>query len=295
MNILREMALCVGIVAAGVASAVWGAEDKAPKTLRGGWVLEWNDEFNGTELDREKWRPELGVVRNVGAHQTYTEDSLQVKNGKLIITARAEETPVSNFKEGSPRWWEQRRTMPYKSGSITTKGIKSFYHGRLEVRAKLPANKGAWPAIWMINENPWGWPQCGEIDIVEHASQCKDLCQATFHWGKNGGNQDAVKTNAPRIKGLTGRFHTYSLEWDEKQMVLAMDGKEICRLEIDSVTYPDGRNPFRAPAHLIINLATGGPQTMTESPEASHYPCSMEVDYVRYYVKKGSRKAEPGS
>ena len=267
-----------------------GREEKAPETLPGGWKLEWHDEFNGHELNRKKWRPELGLVRNVGAHQTYTEDSLRVKDGKLTITAKAEETAVSTYRKGAKDWRRARPTMPYKSGSITTKGLKSFYHGRLEVRAKLPANKGAWPAIWMINENPWGWPQCGEIDIVEHASQQKNHCHATFHWGKDGGKIDAMKTKAPYIEGLTGQYHVYTLEWDEKRITLGIDGRETCSLEIESITYPDGRNPFRKPAHLIINLATGGPQTMTEAPEASAYPCTMEVDYVRYYVKKRERK-----
>ena len=270
--------------------AAQGREEKAPATLPGGWVLEWHDEFNGSRLNSKKWRPELGVVRNVGAHQTYTEDSLRVKNGKLIITAKAEETRVSNYKAGSGDWRRSRPTMPYKSGSITTRGIKTFFHGRLEVRAKLPANKGAWPAIWLINENPWGWPQCGEIDIVEHASQHKDCCYATFHWGRNGGNDDAMKSKMPHIEGLTGNFHVYSMEWDEKRIVLAVDGMETCSLEIDSITYPDGRNPFRKPAHLIINLATGGQKTMTEAPEPSAYPCTMEVDYVRYYTRGAAKK-----
>lgn len=269
------------------------AVEKAPQTLPGGWRLEWHDEFNGHELNRKKWRPELGLVRNVGAHQTYTEDSLLVKDGKLTITAQAEETPVSSYQKGAKDWRRARPTMPYKSGSITTKGLKTFFHGRLEVRAKLPANKGAWPAIWLINENPgWGWPQCGEIDIVEHASQHKDCCYATFHWGKNGGNEDAMKTQMPHVEGLTGNYHIYSMEWDAKRIILAVDGKETCSLDIDSITYPDGRNPFRKPAHLIINLATGGAQTMTEAPDPAAYPCTMEVDYVRYYVKKGGHQAK---
>lgn len=264
------------------------AADKpqAPKTLPGGWVLEWHDEFSGSKLNPKKWRPELGVIRNVGASQTYTEDCISQKKGMLVLKTEAKETPVSNYKEGSTNWREQRKTMPYKSGSITTQGIRSFYHGRLEVRAKLPGNKGAWPAIWLVLENPWGWPQCGEIDIVEHASQQHDQCHATVHWGKNGGDQDAMATNHPKIDGLTGHFHLYWMEWDDKQIRLGVDKQTITTLDTDTVTYPDGRNPFRKGGYLIINTAVGGPKTMTESPDAAQYPCKMEVDYVRYYVKK---------
>ena len=257
----------------------------APKTLPGGWVLAWHDEFNGSKLDLKKWQPELGVIRNVGAAQTYTQDCIQFKNGMLVLKTEAKETPVSNFKPGSNKWFEQRKTMPYKSGSITTQGLKTFFHGRLEVRANIPGNKGAWPAIWLICENPWGWPQCGEIDIMEHASQQHDMCHATIHWGKNGGDQDTYATHHPKINGLTGNFHLYWMEWDEKQIRLGVDKQTITTLNTDTVTYPDGRNPFRKGGYLIINTAVGGPGTMTEAPDASQYPCQFQVDYVRYYTK----------
>lgn len=277
---------CALCLALPLAAAGDDKKPQAPKTLPGGWVLDWHDEFSGAKLNPGKWRPELGVIRNVGASQTYTQDCIQLKKGMLVLSTHAKETPVSNYKEGSSNWREQRKTMPYKSGSVTTQGIKSFYHGRLEVRAKLPGNKGAWPAIWLVLENPWGWPQCGEIDIVEHASQQHDMCHATVHWGKNGGDQDAMKTNHPKIDGLTGNFHLYWMEWDDKQIRLGVDKQIITTLDTDTVTYPDGRNPFRKGGYLIINTAVGGPKTMTESPDAAQYPCRMEVDYVRYYVKK---------
>lgn len=122
-----------------------GEKSQAPKTLPGGWVLEWNDEFNGSKLNPKKWQPELGVIRNVGASQTYTQDCILLKKGMLVLKTEARETPVSNFKEGSTKWFEQRKTMPYKSGSITTRGIKSFSTGAWRCAPTFPATRGPGP------------------------------------------------------------------------------------------------------------------------------------------------------
>lgn len=268
------------------------AGEHVPQTLPGGWVLDWHEEFNGSRLNDKKWRPELGVVRNYGAAQTYTRDSICVKDGLLTITTEAAETPVCNYRPGSKKWTEQRKTMPYKSGSITTRGIKNFFHGRLEVRAKVPGNKGAWPAIWLINDNPWEWPQCGEIDIMEHASQQHNCCHATIHWGRNGGNQDAMVNKHPVVDTLTDDFHVFWMEWDKTAIRLGVDKQEIISLETEKITYPDGRNPFRKGGYLIINTAVGGPGTMTEAPDAAQYPCRFQVDYVRYYVKRDAPRGQ---
>ncbi len=260
------------------------AANEAPSTLPGGWVYTWGDEFNGNKLDRSKWGYELGVIRNKGASQAYTKKAVQVKGGKLVITSRAKKTPCVTFKEGSEDWRAQIRTQPYSSGSVTTKDTMEFKPGsRLEVRARIPSVKGSWPAIWMIHHNGLGWPACGETDILEHISQHKDKCYSTFHWGANGTQQHRSKGEAPVVPGMTKGWHVYSLEWTEEEMVIRIDDTVTGRLRLDSVTYADGSNPFRQPAHLILNTAIGGPGTWPEEPDASQYPCTFEIDYVRYY------------
>ncbi len=260
----------------------------APKTLPGGWVLAWHDEFNGRKLNHNKWIYELGVIRNQGASQSYTQKAVKLKGGKLVITARHQETPNSNFREGATHWTQQIRTQPYSSGSIKTKGKMSFKPGcRLEVRAKLPAAKGAWPAIWLIHENGEGWPACGETDMMEHITQETNVCYSTFHWGDKGSNKHKSQGSKRKFESLTNEWHVYYLEWTNEEMVLGVDKTEIARLKLDSITYPEGKkHPFRSPAHLILNLAIGGPGTWPEKPDAAQFPCHYEIDYVRYYRKK---------
>ncbi len=279
----KRLLLCTALLASLFATAP--AADEAPATLPGGWVYTWGDEFNGTKLDRSKWNYELGVIRNKGASQAYIKKAVQVKGGKLIITSRAQKTKCSTYKKGSEDRREQIRTQPYSSGSVTTKGTMEFKPGsRLEVRARIPSVKGSWPAIWMIHHHQGlGWPACGETDILEHISQHRDKCYSTFHWGANGTNRHRSKGDAPVVPGMSEGWHVYSLEWTEEEMVIRIDKTETGRLRLDTVTYSDGSNPFRSPAHLILNTAIGGPGTWPEQPDAAQYPCRFEIDYVRYY------------
>ncbi len=279
------LAVCLATGSLSIAAA-----DGPPTTLPGGWKLAWNDEFNGKSLNMKKWSYELGVVRNVGASQTYVKEAVKLKNGKLVITTTAKDTPCSTYKKDAKNWREKIEKQPYASGSITTQGKMSFKPGcRLEIRARIPKAKGSWPAIWLLNENGWGWPASGEIDIMEHITQEPDNCYSTFHWGKNGGTVDAMNTNKPVVEGMDSKWHVYSMEWDDKVISIRVDGVESARQVINAITYPDGRNPFRHPAYLIINTAVGGKGTWPEAPDASQYPCVFEVDYVRYYVKGGKK------
>ena len=85
----------------------------------------------------------------------------------LIFEARKERR-VSFEYNPTPTWWDQKALYAdYTSASINTRGKFTFTYGRLEVRAKIPTSKGAWPAIWLLGTaNPW--PQCGEIDVMEY-------------------------------------------------------------------------------------------------------------------------------
>ena len=263
------------------------APQKAPKELPGGWVYEWGDEFNGSKLNTKKWAYELGVVRNPGASQSYTKDCVQVKNGKLQLISRAKKTPNSAYKEGSTRWFEQIKTQPFASGSITTRDVKHFEApGRLEFRARIPKAKGVWPAIWTMHVNKYGWPANGEIDILEHLPQEPETCYSIFRWGRNGGNQEHKVIRTRQFKDYSKKFHIYVLEWDEEVMRILIDGEEVGHVKISDATYPNGDNPLLTPCYIIINTAIGGNGTWPEQADPKDYPVKFEIDYVRYYTKK---------
>ena len=281
MNI--RTTLCTGLLVLAGAIAQPAAADEAPATLPDGWQLDWHDEFNGSKLDTTKWKHELGVIRNRDAVQTYTKDCVKVRSGKLVLISRAKETKNATYAPKKEGWMHQLKTMPYASGSVTTRDVKHFTcPGRLEISAKIPRAKGVWPALWTMHVNQYGWPANGEIDILEHISQEPSTCYSIFRWGANGTNQEHKVIRTTNIPDYSKDFHKYVLEWDTETMRILIDDREVGRVAMAEANYPDGNNPLLTPCYLIMNTAIDG---WAESPDASQYPVQFEIDYVRYYTK----------
>lgn len=272
---------------------------KPPRTLEGGWTLEWNDEFNGTKLDTKKWNYELGVTRNKGCSQAYTKENVKVKDGVLKLISEARQTRnATHGKSSVAPWAAAIKTQPYASGSVTTRGTKSFsLPGRLEFRARIPKAKGVWPALWTMHQNGYGWPANGEIDILEHISQEPNTVYSIFRWGREGKKQhDAEKkvTRTTNIPDLSKEFHTYVLEWDRERMSIYIDDREVGSIRMEQAQYPNGDNPLLSPCYIIMNTAIGGPGTWPEKADApGQYPVTFEIDYVRYYTKKEDANNTP--
>ena len=139
-------------------------------------VVKWKDDFNGNSLDTNIWGYELGRIRgNEQQHYVDSEENVFVKDGKLTlkVTERPEE-----YKYTNPSGGDNARQIKYNSGSVRTIGQKEFLYGRIEMCAKLPKGKGAFPAFWTLGADfaldglidvgqAYGWPTCGEIDIME--------------------------------------------------------------------------------------------------------------------------------
>ena len=233
--------------------------------------LIWADEFNYTGLpDPKKWTYEEGKIRNNEA-QYYTKERAEnvcVKDGNLIITARK----------------ESFRNADYTSGSINTKGLFEFTGGRIEVRAKIPAGRGVWPAIWTLGTNirQVGWPACGEIDIMEFVGYEPDIIYANVHTkdynhSKGTGRGDKIKTERP----FDG-FHVYAVEWHEDRMDFYFDNTKYFTCERKNEGM--GEWPFvNAPQYLLINLAIGGAWGGQKGIDDTIFPVEYRVDYVRIY------------
>ena len=119
--------------------------------------LVWSDEFEGTEIDATNWTFDIGG-RGWGNEelQYYTSrpENARVENGCLIIEARE----------------ERYRNLSYTSARLKTERLHSWAYGKFEARIKIPYGQGMWPAFWILGDNVTtvGWPECGEIDIMEN-------------------------------------------------------------------------------------------------------------------------------
>jgi beta-glucanase (GH16 family) len=259
--------------------------------------LVWSDEFNGSSsnVDLTKWSFDLGNSSSIAGSgwgnqekETYTSrtNNAFVANGLLHII-------VLNDQGGGA---------PYSSVRLQTLGKFSATYGRVEIRAKLPANGSYWwPALWMLAANYSNgsdginntWPRCGEIDIMESKGSTPGKVQGTLH--KDSSSSPGVdqasggSTNFPASDGTTN-FHTYVVSWSSNSISFAVDNnapyKTITSWSSSTGPFPA---PFNKPFYIIMNLAVGGTFFSNPGPSvatinaASTFPAEMDIDYVRVY------------
>jgi beta-glucanase (GH16 family) len=238
--------------------------------------LVWSDEFNYTgSPDSSKWSFDMGNGcpsvcgwgNNELEYYTNRQQNARVEKGKLIIEARKEE-----FEK-----------FHYTSARLASKNKGDWKYGRIEVKAKIPAGTGMWPAIWMLPTN-WeygGWPRSGEIDIMENVGYWPDSALSTVHTGAYNGMLNTQKTAGVNRNDLSKKFHVYAAEWT---------ADSICFF-IDNVPYHTFKNnhtgieawPFDKEFHLLLNIAVGGNWGGKFGVDDNIFPQRMELEYVRVY------------
>jgi beta-glucanase (GH16 family) len=239
--------------------------------------LRWADEFDYQGPPNPAfWTYDLGTGQNGWGNrevQNYTNDlkNVRVENGKLIIEARKENN----------NW---------TSGRIKTQGKINFQYGKVEFRAKIPAGSGTWPALWMLGENitQVGWPNCGEIDVMEHVGRQPGIIHGSIH---NQASYGATQyTQSINIPDYSTSFHNYAVTWSPEKIVFSINDDIFYTYAPTTKTVNNW--PFDQPFFLIINIAMGGnfgsdPQYETGGLKNGIDPALtsaiMEVEYVRVY------------
>ncbi|WP_089886821.1 glycoside hydrolase family 16 protein [Kriegella aquimaris] len=253
------------------------------------YELVWEDEFEYSgKLDTTKWGHEYGFQRNKEL-QFYTDNikNVRVENGFLILEAHKEKIKNPLFKNvESEKWQENQEFANYSSASITTENLANWTYGKIEVKAKLPKGVGVWPAIWMLGKNckDIGWPECGEIDIMEHVGFNKDSIFGTVHT-KAFNHTIGTEVGKPVfIANPYVDFHTYAIEWTSENIDFIVDGKVYHNFQNTNKTTDEW--PFDQPFHLKLNIAIGGSWGGQQGIDDYIFPQQMVVDYVRVYQKK---------
>ncbi|HET9527900.1 MAG TPA: glycoside hydrolase family 16 protein [Pyrinomonadaceae bacterium] len=241
------------------------------------WQLVWADEFNYTGLpDRAKWSYDAGGHgwgnKELQYYTTRRKENARVENGLLTIEARREN-------------WQNRE---YTSARLVSRTNGDWTYGRFEVRAKLPTGKGAWPAIWMLPTTPayGGWPNSGEIDIMEQVGFEPQVIHASVHtksYHHSIGTQKTAKTIVPIA---TTEFNVYAVEWTPEEIRGYANDQHYFtfkneRLANSSADYKQW--PFDQPFHLLLNIAVGGTWGGAQGVDQTIWPQRMEIDYVRVY------------
>lgn len=248
---------------------------------RADWVKVWSDEFDRPGLpDPVNWGYERGMVRNNEA-QYYTTNRLEnarVEGGKLIIEARRED------------WPPDRKRASYTSASLTTRKRHDWTRGRIEARAQIPSARGTWPAIWMLGTNTasGGWPNCGEIDILETVGHEKDTVFGTLHTGRYNHLKGTARGGKTVVKNLADDFHVFAVEWFPDRIDFYCDTTKYFSV---AKKPGDGQPewPFDSGHYLLVNLAIGGSWGGQKGIDEAAFPQRFVIDYVRVY-RDGARR-----
>ncbi|MEM7549390.1 MAG: glycoside hydrolase family 16 protein [Bacteroidota bacterium] len=239
--------------------------------------LIFSDEFEGTELDLEVWNFDIGTGSGTAAGagwgnqeaQFYTDrpENIVVEDGLLKITALRE-----NFGSDSDN-------RDFTSARINSQDKFEFTEGRVDFRARVPAQAGTWVATWLlgadVDTNPW--PAAGELDVMEHVGNQVNRIFGTTH--SPAGFGGTAIGSSTIISDATSEFRVYSMDWTSDQVIFYVDDVEYFRYA--PATINEETFPFDNDFFLLINFAMGG--TFGGDIDAAFMEETFEVDYVRVY------------
>lgn len=235
------------------------------------WRLVWEENFEGNTFDTAiwskipRWHPEWA------RHMSERRECYDVKNGNLILRG------VMNPDRSQD-------TVPFITGGLYTKHKKAFHGGRLEVKAKLGAARGAWPAIWLkpFEEEKYKWPTGGEIDIMEHLNYDSIVYQTVHSVYTQHLN---IRNNPPQGGTATinpDDYNIYGVEMYPDSLVFLVNGRRTFaypKIQTDK----EGQFPFDMPYYLLIDMQLQG--GWVGPVDTLDLPVEMAVDWVRYYQK----------
>jgi beta-glucanase (GH16 family) len=170
----------------------------------------------------------------------------------------------------------------FTSARLKTQGLFAAQYGRIEARIKVPFGQGIWPAFWMLGSNitTVGWPQCGEVDIMEQIGREPSVNHGTAHGpGYSGGSGVTSTFTLPGGARFADDFHVFAIVWAPQSIAFSVDG--VTYKTVTPASLPAGAAwVFDRPFFLILNVAVGG--TFPGSPDSTTtFPQEMIVDYVR--------------
>lgn len=257
------------------------------------WELVWQDEFNESSLDTTKWTridrwtdQDFGMTRqewmqnadkwkdinniNCFSYTSGDDDLYEFKDGMLILYGKVNQDTLTD-----PR--------PYLQGAVKSKRKFAFQYGKIEIRAKLEAARGSWPAFWMLSEKEIHEDlphRNGEIDIMERLNYEDSVYQTTHsHWTIDMKQRDNPPYFA-KAKFNPSDYNVFGLEWYPDKLVYTVNGKP-------SYTYPklDGADPaqwpFDQPFYVMLDQQLGGGWVGEIDP--ADLPVRVIIDWIRLY------------
>jgi beta-glucanase (GH16 family) len=235
-----------------------GQPPSQPAGQEDGWDLAFNDEFDGTSLDRSRWDDHSTAEADSGHGNPGNEqlewnraENCVVGGGELRMTARR-----GSFTSPGGESYD------WTSCLITSTPSYAFRYGFIEERAILPSPKGFWPAFWTWQAAR----QRGHIetDVYEFYSDNHGRLYATQFSGERGDCEWKIPFDP------SADWHTYAANIAPDGTTWYVDGKEICHTGATSA----------GQTNLISNLAV----YEKIPPAAKTTEATKRVDYIRAWT-----------
>ena len=280
---LLRRCLFAALSAVLVASAATGAAHADPSDVSASpsdvsaAAVVFSDTFDGAAgsgVNSSRWSLETGDNVNNHERQYYTSGTNNAAldgQGHLVITAKKENP--ANYQ----CWYG---TCQYTSARMNTSGKFSAQYGHVEARMKVPRGQGMWPAFWMLGTDigSVGWPNSGEIDVMENVGYEPSTVHGTIHGpGYSGSAGIGSGYTLPNGQAFADAFHTFAVDWAPNSIKWSVDGvvyQTRTPADVGGNTWA-----FNKPFFLILNLAVGG--YWPGDPNSSTvFPAQLVVDSV---------------
>ena len=237
------------------------------------------DEFNGTALDKTVWSGHLqdsGTFLRNGGY--WNPQMLWVQDGALHIRTAY----CAQGLDGGPAGWY--------SAAIDTNGKYLQRYGYFECRCILPKGVGLWSAFWMLcstmGDTTLGGVNGAEIDVMESPYWYKPLYRnTTKHTIHIDGYGDAHRSQGSDNYRISGdpysEFHTYGVEWNEKEYIFYIDGKQTYRTDFGGASQVE--------EYMLLSVEVGGqngvPAESWAGPSIEENGRALVTDFVVDYVR----------
>ncbi len=237
------------------------------------WKLVWEEDFESGAIDTAVWSKTNRGTADWADTQSHDERCFAFRNGNLVLRGIVNDD-------------RQADTATWLTGGLWTKDKKAFQPGRIEVRAKLQAARGAWPAIWLMPFDPKvRWPEGGEIDIMERLNFDSFVYQTVHSRYTHILGHKHEPRNSDTISIDPADFNVYGVDIYPDSLVFHVNGTRNFayprRMDVpDSL----GQYPFCQPMYLLIDMQLGG--AWVGKVDSLDLPVEMEVDWVRHYVRR---------
>ncbi|MGW2958455.1 ricin-type beta-trefoil lectin domain protein [Streptomyces sp. NPDC001220] len=274
---LIRRCLFAALSAALLGSVAVGPAHRAEAAEAGAAATTFSDTFDGpagSAVNSSKWTLETGDNVNNHEREYYTSGTNNAAldgQGHLVITAKKENP--ANYQ----CWYG---TCQYTSARMNTSGKFSAQYGHVEARMKIPRGQGMWPAFWMLGNDigQVGWPNSGEIDVMENVGFEPSTIHGTIHGpGYSGSAGIGAGYTLPNGQAFADGFHTFAVDWAPNSITWSVDG-----IAYQTRTPADvGGNTwaFNKPFFLILNLAVGG-YWPGDPNSSTAFPAQLVVDSV---------------